>query len=40
MNNSNNPTRIIIDLDGSLDELDDDDITLPDLPSAEDIPII
>lgn len=40
MNNTNNPTRVVIDLDGSLDELDDDDITLPDLPSAEDIPII
>ena len=40
MNNPNNPTRVIIDLDGSLDELDDDDITLPDLPSGKDIPII
>ena len=40
MNNVNNPTRVVIDLDGSLDELDDDDITLPDLPSAKDIPII
>lgn len=40
MNNTNNPTRVVIDLDGSLDELDDDDITLPDLPNANDIPII
>lgn len=39
MNNSNNPTRIVIDLDGSLDELDDDDITLPELPVTE-VPII
>lgn len=40
MNNANNPTRVVIDLDGSLDELDDDDITLPDLASTQDIPII
>ncbi|WP_366513659.1 signal recognition particle-docking protein FtsY [Psychrobacter sp.] len=40
MNNANNPTRVVINLDGSLDELDDDDITLPDLPIAKDIPII
>ncbi len=40
MNNANNPTRVVIDLDGSLDELDDDDITLPDLASTPDIPII
>lgn len=32
MNNQNNPTRVVIDLDGSLDELDDDDITLPSMP--------
>ena len=40
MNNTNNPTRVVIDLDGSLDEIDDDDITLPDLPNADDVPII
>lgn len=40
MNNENNPSRVVIDLDGSLDELDDDDITLPDLASTPDIPII
>ncbi|WP_296203267.1 signal recognition particle-docking protein FtsY [Psychrobacter sp. UBA3962] len=40
MNNADNPTRVVIDLDGSLDELDDDDITLPDLVSTPDIPII
>ena len=40
MNNADNPTRVVIDLDGSLDELDDDDITLPDLASTPDIPII
>ena len=40
MNNANNPTSVVIDLDGSLDELDDDDITLPDLASTPDIPII
>ncbi|UNK06258.2 signal recognition particle-docking protein FtsY [Psychrobacter raelei] len=40
MNNANNPTRVVIDLDGSLDELDDDDITLPDLAEPQDIPII
>ncbi|WP_019671935.1 signal recognition particle-docking protein FtsY [Psychrobacter lutiphocae] len=40
MNNTNNPTRVVIDLDGSLDELDDDDITLPSLPVTPDIGII
>lgn len=40
MNNANIPTRVVIDLDGSLNELDDDDITLPDLASTPDIPII
>ena len=40
MNNADNPTRVVIDLDGSLDELDDDDITLPDLTSTPDISII
>ena len=40
MNNENNPSRVVIDLDGSLDELDDDDITLPDLASTPDTPII
>ncbi len=39
MNNSNNSSRVIINLDGDLDELDDDDITLPSLPSQS-VPII
>lgn len=39
MNNPNNPTRVVIDLDGSLDELDDDDITLPSMP-LQSMPII
>lgn len=33
MNNSNNSSRVVINLDGSLDDLDDDDITLPSLPA-------
>ena len=33
MNNTNNSSRIVINLDGSLDELDDDDITLPSMPA-------
>lgn len=32
MNNVNNPNRVVINLDGSLDDIDDDDITLPSLP--------
>ncbi len=32
MNNPNNSNRVVINLDGSLDDLDDDDITLPSLP--------
>ncbi len=32
MNNTNNSSRVVINLDGSLDELDDDDITLPSMP--------
>nr|WP_223193115.1 signal recognition particle-docking protein FtsY [Psychrobacter ciconiae] len=32
MNNINNPNRVVINLDGSLDDIDDDDITLPSLP--------
>ena len=32
MNNPNNSNRVVINLDGGLDELDDDDITLPSLP--------
>ena len=39
MNNPNNPTRVVIDLDGSLDDLDDDDITLPSMP-VQSMPII
>lgn len=33
MNNANNANRVVINLDGSLDDLDDDDITLPSLPT-------
>ena len=33
MNNPNNSNRVIINLDGTLDDLDDDDITLPSLPA-------
>ena len=33
MNNPNNSNRVVINLDGSLDDLDDDDITLPSLPA-------
>jgi fused signal recognition particle receptor len=32
MNNADNPNRVVINLDGDLDNLDDDDITLPSLP--------
>lgn len=32
MNNVNNPNRVVINLDGNLDDNDDDDITLPSLP--------
>ena len=32
MNNFNNSNRVVINLDGSLDDLDDDDITLPSMP--------
>ena len=32
MNNTNNSSRVVINLDGSLDELEDDDITLPSMP--------
>ena len=39
MNNPNNSNRVIINLDGGLDDLDDDDITLPSLP-AQTVPII
>ncbi len=39
MNNSNNANRVVINLDGSLDDLDDDDITLPSMP-AQSVPII
>ena len=33
MNNTDNSSRVVINLDGSLDELDDDDITLPSMPA-------
>ncbi len=33
MNNPNNSNRVVINLDGDLDDLDDDDITLPSLPA-------
>ncbi|OAP71100.1 signal recognition particle-docking protein FtsY [Psychrobacter sp. SHUES1] len=39
MNNPNNSNRVVINLDGGLDDLDDDDITLPSLP-AHSVPII
>ena len=39
MNNLNNSNRVVINLDGGLDDLDDDDITLPSLP-AQTVPII
>ncbi|MGO1742991.1 signal recognition particle-docking protein FtsY [Psychrobacter sp. FME5] len=39
MNNPNNNNRVVINLDGDLDDLDDDDITLPSLP-AQSVPII
>ncbi|WP_320158388.1 signal recognition particle-docking protein FtsY [Psychrobacter sp. SZ93C1] len=39
MNNPNNNSRVVINLDGDLDDLDDDDITLPSL-SAQSVPII
>ena len=39
MNNPNNSNRVVINLDGDLDDLDDDDITLPSLP-AQSVPIL
>lgn len=39
MNNPNNSNRVVINLDDGLDDLDDDDITLPSLP-AQSVPII
>ncbi len=39
MNHSNNSNRVVINLDGNLDDIDDDDITLPSLP-AQSVPII
>nr|WP_227678346.1 signal recognition particle-docking protein FtsY [Psychrobacter vallis] len=39
MNNPNNSNRVVINLDGDLDDLDDDDITLPSL-TAQSVPII
>lgn len=39
MNNPNTSNRIVINLDNSLDDLDDDDITLPSMP-VQSVPII
>ncbi|MGP4849224.1 hypothetical protein ACTXGQ_34330, partial [Marinobacter sp. 1Y8] len=39
MNNLNNSNRVVINLDAGLDDLDDDDITLPSLP-VQSVPII
>ncbi|MEC5210833.1 fused signal recognition particle receptor [Psychrobacter sp. PL15] len=39
MNNANNSNRVVINLDGNLDDLDDDDITLPSMPTQS-VPII
>ena len=39
MNNQNNSNRVVINLDDGLDDLDDDDITLPSLP-VQSVPII
>ena len=39
MNNPNNSNRVVINLDGGLDDLDDDDITLPSMP-VQSVPII
>lgn len=39
MNNPNNSNRVVINLDGDLGDLDDDDITLPSLPTQS-VPII
>ena len=39
MNNPNNSSRVVINLDGGLDDLDDDDITLPSLP-VQSMPIV
>ena len=39
MNNPNNSNRVVINLDAGLDDLDDDDITLPSLP-AQSVPIV
>lgn len=39
MNNPNNSNRVVINLDGNLDDLDDDDITLPSL-AAQSVPIV
>ena len=39
MNNPNNSNRVVINLDDGLDDLDDDDITLPSLP-VQSVPII
>ncbi|MBO1530195.1 signal recognition particle-docking protein FtsY [Psychrobacter sp. F1192] len=39
MNNPNNSNRVVINLDGDLDDLDDDDITLPSLPTHS-VPIV
>lgn len=39
MNNADNTSRVVINLDGAFDDLDDDDITLPSMP-VQSVPII
>ena len=39
MNNTDNANRVVINLDGAFDDLDDDDITLPSMP-VQSVPII
>ena len=39
MNNVDNTSRVVINLDGAFDDLDDDDITLPSMP-VQSVPII
>ena len=39
MNNADNANRVVINLDGGFDDLDDDDITLPSMP-VQSVPII
>ena len=39
MNNTDNASRVVINLDGAFDDIDDDDITLPNMP-VQSVPII